>query len=273
MYDLSGKVAIVTGAAGAGGIGRAIALRLAQEGADVAVNDLQEAVSRRSGLQDTVAAIEALGRRALALYGDVADARQVEDMVQRTLDAFGRVDILVNNAGAPAGRDRVPVVDLEEDAFDLIQRVNVKGTFLCSRAVARHMLHRGSGGRIINISSVGGKQGVARYAAYCTSKFAIHGFSQSLALELAPHQITVNAICPGLVASERIDDMAAALAPAGVDAAEQRQLMIDAWIEGNPLGRMVEPEEIANMAAFLSSDQASLLTGKSFTVDGGMRLE
>lgn len=273
MYDLKGKVALVTGAAGAGGIGRAIALRLAQEGADVAVNDLHESTSPRSGLGETAAAIEALGRRALALYGDVADARDVDSMVQRTLEAFGRIDILVNNAGAPAGRDRVPVVDLEEEAFDLVQRVNLKGTFLCSRAVARHMLERGGGGRIINISSVAGKQGVPRYAAYCASKFAIRGFSQSLALELAAHQITVNSICPGLVASERIDDMAAALAPAGVDPAAQRQRMIDASIEATPLGRMTEAADIADMAAFLASDQASFLTGKSYTVDGGMRME
>ena len=139
-------------------------------------------------------------------------------MLEAALQAFGQVDILVNNAGAPAGVDRVPVVELEEAAFDLVQRVNVKGVFLCSRALARHMIARGGGGRIINISSVSGKYGLARFAAYCASKFAVRGFTQSLAHELAPHQITVNAICPGLLATERIDDMAAALAPTGVDA-------------------------------------------------------
>ena len=109
------------------------------------------------------------------------------------------------------------MVELEEEAFDIVQRVNVKGTFLCSRAAARAMISRGEGGRIINISSTAGKKGVARYAAYCASKFAVRGFTQALAQELAPHKITVNAICPGLVATERLDEIASALAPAGTD--------------------------------------------------------
>lgn len=273
MYYLNGKVALVTGAAGAQGLGRAIALRLAQEGADLVVNDLSEDIGPRQGLPAVVSEIEALGRRALPVYADVADARQVDAMVAAALEAFGRVDILVNNAGAPAGADRVPVVDLEEEAFDLIQRVNVKGTFLCSRAVARHMIARGGGGRIINISSVSGKYGLARFAAYCASKFAVRGFTQSLALELAPQQITVNAICPGLLATERIDDMAAALAPSGVDASEQRQSMIASALAGTPLGRMTETSDVASMAAFLASDQAAFITGSSPTVDGGIRMD
>ena len=137
MYHLQGKVALVTGAAGAQGLGRAIALRLAQEGANLAVNDLSEESGPRQGLPAVVSEIEALGQRALPVYADVADARQVDAMVAAALEAFGRIDILVNNAGAPAGPDRVPVVELDEEAFDLVQRVNVKGTFLCSRAVAR----------------------------------------------------------------------------------------------------------------------------------------
>ena len=273
MYDLSGKIALVTGAAGAGGLGRAIALRLAQEGVDIVVNDLSEANAQRLGLSDTVDAIQALGRRALAVFGDVSNAEQVDEMVERALDHFGRIDILVNNAGALAGPDRVPVVDLEEEAFDLVQRVNVKGTFLCSRAVARHMLARGGGGRIINISSTAGKYGVARFAAYCASKFAVRGFTQAMALEMAAHQVTVNAICPGLIASERIDEMAAALRPADIDAADFRQVMINTSIERNPLGRMAEAADIANMAAFLASDQASFLTGLSYTVDGGLHMD
>lgn len=273
MYHLTGKVALVTGAAGAQGLGRAIALRLAQEGADLVVNDLSEDIGPRQGLPAVVSEIEALGRRALPVYADVADARQVDAMVAAALEVFGRVDILVNNAGAPAGTDRVAVVDLEEEAFDLIQRVNVKGTFLCSRAVARHMIARGGGGRIINISSVSGKYGLARFAAYCASKFAVRGFTQSLALELAPQQITVNAICPGLLATERIDDMAAALAPPGVDASEQRQSMIASALAGTPLGRMTETSDVASMVAFLASDQAAFITGSSPTVDGGIRMD
>ena len=269
MYDLSGKVALVTGAAGKAGIGRAIALRLAQEGADVAVNDLSEDQSRRGGLADTVVGIEETGRRALPVYADVTRADQVETMVNTVINHYGRLDILVNNAGAPAGRDRVPVVDLEESAWDLVHAVNVKGTFLCSRAVARVLIAQDQGGKIINISSTAGKRGVPRYAAYCSSKFAVLGFTQSLAHELAPYQINVNAICPGLIASERIDDMAAVLAPAGKSAAEQRRAMITQATGNTPLGRMADTDDIAKMAAFLSSDQSDFLTGLSLSVDGG----
>ncbi|MCY3831664.1 MAG: glucose 1-dehydrogenase [Chloroflexi bacterium] len=273
MYNLGGKVALVTGAAGAAGIGRAIALRLAQEGADVAVNDLGEGLGFRAGLPDVVREIEALGARSLAVYADVAQADQVERMVAETLDRFGRIDILVNNAGAPAGRDRVPVIDLAEEDFDLVQRVNVKGVFLCCRAVARHMLERGGGGTIINISSIAGKYGVARFAAYCASKFAVRGFTQALAQELGPQQITVYAICPGLIASERIDDMAAVLAPPGLDASAQREQMISTATHNSPLGRMTEQEDVAKVAAFLASDQSDFMTGASVNVDGGFHMD
>ncbi len=273
MYELSGKVAFVTGAAGRKGIGRAIALRLAERGASVAVNDLRPSKGRRSGLPDAVAEIEERGSRGLAVYGDVADSAQVHAMFADAVAHFGRLDILVNNAGAPAGADRVPVVELHEDAFDLVQRVNVRGTFLCSRAAARLMIEQAEGGRIINIASTAGKQGVARYAAYCASKFAIRGFTQSLALELAAHNITVNAICPGLIASERIDDMAAALRPADLSTAEYRQQMIAAAQKTIPLGRLATTDDIANLAAFLSSAQASFITGKSISVDGGVHLD
>ncbi len=150
MYNLEGKVALVTGAGGKHGIGRSIAMRLAQEGANVVVNDLEPPSenARRSGwhgVPDVVKEIEALGRGALGILADVSLAAEVERMVSETLERFGRIDILVNNAASRPGRDRVPVVELEEDAWDLVQRVNVRGTFLCSRAVARDMIRRGSG--------------------------------------------------------------------------------------------------------------------------------
>lgn len=273
MYDLRGKVALVTGAAGAEGLGRAIALRLAKEGADLVVNDLSEEAGIRSGLPKVAKEIETLGQGALAVYADVRKADQVDQMVEKALERFGRIDILVNNAGAPAGADRVPVVELEEEAFDLVLEVNLKGTFLCCRAVARHMLQRGGGGTIINISSTSGKHGVARFAAYCASKFAVRGFTQSLARELAQQQITVYAICPGLIASERLDDMATVLAPPGVDAADQREQMIATAVQNSALGRMTGQNEIANVAAFLASDQSDFMTGASLTVDGGIHME
>jgi NAD(P)-dependent dehydrogenase (short-subunit alcohol dehydrogenase family) len=193
-------------------------------------------------------------------------------MVQQALSRFGHIDILVNNAGSRPGKDRVPVVDLEEDAFDEVQRVNVKGTFLCSQAVAREMISRGQGGKIIIISSVAGKRGVARYAAYCASKFALVGFAQALALELAPHNINVNAICPGLVDTERPEYIAAALAPEGVSAREQHALMLREGDQRVPLGRVAQADDIARTAAYLASDQSDYLTGLSISVAGGSNM-
>jgi meso-butanediol dehydrogenase / (S,S)-butanediol dehydrogenase / diacetyl reductase len=281
MYDLSGKVAVITGAGGRHGIGRAIATRLAQEGADVVVTDIERSLEairpedRQAGWQglpSVVSEIEAMGRQALAVYSDVSDGSQVDDMVNRTLERFGRIDILVNNAGSRPGRDRVPVVELEEDAFDEVIRVNVRGTYLCSRAVARHMISRGGGGKIIVISSGAGKRGIARYAAYCASKFALIGFTQSLAQELAAHHINVNAICPGLVDTERVDYIAAALALEGQSAQEHRALMIRERNTRVPLGRIAVGDDIAKTAAFLASSESDYLTGLSISVSGGAEM-
>jgi NAD(P)-dependent dehydrogenase (short-subunit alcohol dehydrogenase family) len=278
MYDLNGKVAVVTGAGGKNGIGRAIAVRLAQEGADVVVTDIQRSTDRMReedraagwrGLPSVVEEIENLGRRSLGLFSDVSDSAQVAGMVQQTLDAFGHIDILVNNAGSQPGRDRVPVIELEEDAFDEVMRVNVRGTYLCSKAVAIHMIGRGGGGKIIIISSGAGKQGIARYAAYCSSKFALIGFTQALAQEMGPHRINVNAICPGLVNTERVDFIAAALAAEGESAEEHRAIMVRGRGEVVPLGRIAEAGDIANTAAFLSSGESDYLTGLSISVSGG----
>jgi NAD(P)-dependent dehydrogenase (short-subunit alcohol dehydrogenase family) len=276
MYDLNGKVALVTGAGGEAGLGRAIAVRLAHEGADVIVNDVTSrapAPTAWSGLPAVVQEIEAVGRRGLGILADVSDSRQVDDLVRQAVEHFGRIDILVNNAAAPAGPDRVPVVELDEEIFDLVQRVNVKGTFLCCRAVARVMIERGEGGKIINMSSLLGKQGRARYAAYSASKFAIRGFTQSLALELATHQINVNAICPGLVETERMDDIAAALAPQGVPAEAFRRQMSERVATANPLGRMAQVSDVTHVAAFLASSESDYLTGLAITVAGGAYME
>ena len=199
MYNLEGKTVFVTGAGGEHGIGRAIALRLAEDGADIAVTDIVEKPypeAEWGGLPALQAEIEAMGRRSLALTCDVTNAHSVEAAMQRTAEVFGQVDILVNNAAARGGGDRVQVVDLPDYEWDRVMAVNLKGTFVCSRAAARHMMSRGGGGRIISVSSVLGLRGIARFAAYCSSKFGIVGLTQALAQELAPHGITVNAICP-----------------------------------------------------------------------------
>ena len=278
MYNLQGKIALVTGAGGERGIGRAIALRLAQEGADVALNDIHATSAPGSnwgGMAQVVDEIKALGRRSAGIAADIGDAAQVQAMIDRVVATFGRIDILVNNAGARAGRDRVPVVELDEADWDRVQRINSKGTFLCSRAAARAMLagpHSPRGGRIINIASTAGKNGSARYAAYCASKFAVVGFTQSLAQELAPHGINVNAICPSLIVTERIDDIASALAPSNVTAEEQRAALITRAAGLSPIGRMAEIGDVAALAAFLASSESNYLTGLAISVAGGSQM-
>ncbi len=274
MYNLDGKVALVTGAGGKNGIGRAIATRLAKEGADVAVNDIAEhpyATDQGDwqGLPDLVREIEAMGRRAISVVADVGDAEQVRQMVDQTVAHFGKIDILVNNAGTIAGKDRLPVVDLAEEDWDRVQRVNVKGVFLCSQAVARYLIAQGTGGKIINMSSVTGKRGSARFAAYSASKFAVIGFTQCLAQELAPYQVNVNAICPGLVDTERMGHLASVLMPDTLSADEQLTEYTRRSEAAVPLGRLAEGTDVAKMAAFLASDEAAYLTGVSITVSGG----
>lgn len=277
MYNLNEKVALVTGTGGEHGIGRAIATRLAEEGADVIVNDIvahpyADSPSGWGGMPEVIREIEAIGRRAMGIVADVSDATQVERMVEQAIQQFGRIDILVNNAGSRPGQDRVLVVDLEEAAWDTVQRVNVKGTFLCCKTVIRQMIDRDQGGKIINISSTSGKQGSARYAAYCASKFAVIGFTQSLALELAPHRINVNAICPTLVDTERVDYIAAALAPEDVSAEDYRAQMIQQVGLATPLGRAAQGLDVARMAAFLASSESDYLTGLSISVAGGSQM-
>ncbi|MDP6039757.1 MAG: 3-oxoacyl-ACP reductase family protein [Candidatus Latescibacteria bacterium] len=270
MSGLKDSVALVTGAGGEHGIGRAIVRRFAQEGANIVASDLtSNARGDWRGLPAVADEIEAMGRQVLTMEVDVTSAEQVEQMVQAALDRFGKIDILVNNAGAPAGSDRVPVVELEEDVFDLVHRVNVKGTFLCSRAVSRHLIERGEGGKIMNIASTAGLRGVARFAAYCSSKFAVVGFTQCLANELGPHGVHVNAICPGLIETERLYGIADGLKPKGTSTEEFRDRMVERSAQGNPLGRMGQPEDVANVAAFLASSDGDWMTGQAISVSGG----
>jgi NAD(P)-dependent dehydrogenase (short-subunit alcohol dehydrogenase family) len=274
MDALSGKVALVTGAGGEHGIGRAIAIRFAREGADVVVNDHVECpyadrTAGWNGLPDVVREIEGIGRRGGMVVADITDRRQVERMVGKVIERFGGLDILVNNAGSRPGRDRVPVVELDEDVWDYVQRVNGKGTFLCSQAAARAMIEAKQGGRIINMSSTSGKVGSARFAAYCASKFAVIGFTQALAQELAVHRITVNVICPALVDTERVDFIAEALAPPSVSASEFRVQHVRQSSAATPLGRIAQPSDVANVAAFLASAESAFMTGLAIAVSGG----
>ena len=275
MYDLKGKVAIVTGAGGEHGIGRAIALRLAKEGADVVVSDLTANPKKSStwaGLPSVVEEIEGLGRKAIAIEADISSSAHVDRLVQGTIKEFRHIDILVNNAGSAAGPDRVPIVELEEEIWDQVQRINVKGTFLCCKAVAKELIKQGHGGKIINMSSIAGTKGISRFGAYCASKFAVRGLTQVLAKELGEYGIQVNAICPGMVITERFYGIAEALAPEGVETQVFLDEMEREGISDTPLGRVATTDDVAKIAAFLASSESDFHTGMSFTVDGGRNI-
>jgi len=272
MYDLTGKVAIVTGAGRKAGIGRAIALRLAQEGADVVVADICRefeefpgyGLGMWEGLQETAEEIIALGVRGLPLRVDVTDSRLVEEMVARTLEAFGCIDILVNNAGGVVGP--APVLAMDERAWDKTMAINSTGTFLCSRAVARVMVGQGAG-KIINISSIAGKAGRPFLAAYCAAKAAIVAFSRVLALELAPAGIQVNAVCPGEVDTD-LQRWGWQLEASfrGISYEE----VVGAAVAKIPLGRLEQPADVANLVAFLASSESDYVTGQAINICGGL---
>lgn len=246
--ELHGKCALVTG--GGDGIGRAIALALAGAGADVAVLDL-----RPEAAEAVAGEVRALGRRAVALPCNVADAAGVEAAVQRAVAELGGIDILVNNAGL--GRPTPSLLDLPESQWDLILSVNLKGPFLVSRAVLPAMLQRGPGGRIINIASLAGRStSVLMGADYTASKAGLLGLTRHMARELASRSITVNAVCPGTVETPLIR----AATP------EERQ-RAEAKV---PMGRFAQPEEIASVVLFLASDRSSYMTGASLDVNGGL---
>lgn len=202
----------------------------------------------------------------------VADITRGEDvtlLVDAVIERFGQIDILVANAGSRPGPDRVPVISLAESAFDEVQRVNVKGTFLCCQAVGKHMTQRAGGGRVIIIASTAGKRGLPRYAAYTASKFALVGFGQSFAHEMGEHGVTVNVVCPGLAGTERIEHIAQALRPEGVSVDEQVETMMTSRAATNPLGRNTEPRDVARLVRFFASEQAEYLTGLAVSVSGG----
>jgi len=243
---LSGKVALVTGSAR--GIGRSIAELFCAEGATVVVND----VGSDAGARETLAALEAAGGKGSVEMFDVSDAAQVDAGVKNILEAHGRIDVLVNNAGIT--RDNL-LLRLSEEDFDAVLRVNLKGTYLLTRVVTRHMMKQRSG-RVVNISSVVGMMGNAGQSNYAAAKAGIIGFTKATARELASRNITVNAIAPGFIRTA----MTAAL-PEAVQKAFLAQI---------PLGRFAEPREVAELALFLVSDASSYITGQVVGINGGM---
>ena len=244
MFDLTDKVALVTG--GSRGIGRAIALALAGQGAQVAVNY----VTNRDAADEVV---QQIGEgRAVAIQGDVADAGDAKRLVKETIEAFGSLQILVNNAGLT--QDNL-MLRMSEEAWDRVMAVDLRGAYLTTKVALRPMI-RQRWGRIVNIASVAGLVGNAGQANYAAAKAGLIGLTKSVAKEVASRNITANAVAPGLVETEMTADLT-----------EEQQ---EAVLQMTPLGRAATPEEIAPAVAFLASEEAGYITGAVLTVDGGL---
>jgi NAD(P)-dependent dehydrogenase (short-subunit alcohol dehydrogenase family) len=277
MSTLKGKVALVTGAGGKRGMGRAVALRLAGEGANVVIVDKDSAPrslypgdEEWGGLNAVVAEIESLGKEVLAVVADVSRSQEVDATVAKTLERFGRIDILVHCA-AIRGPVTTPIIDLAEGDWKRVLDVNLNGTFLIAKAAAKRMVARGEGGKIVLIASMGGVKGMPGSAAYCVSKFGVVGLVKTLALELAKYQIYVNALNPGAVTTNLRDSFHAEKGNAeGMTIDKAREWDYQKITEGIPLGRMGTTEEIANLVLFLVSDQSTYITGEAINISGGV---
>lgn len=243
---LAGKNVLVTGASR--GIGRAIALELAQHGANVAVNY----AGSEEKAQSVVNEIKKLGSTSFKVQADVANESDVKAMVKQTIDTFGSLDILINNAGITS--DNL-LMRMKEEEFDQVINTNLKGVFLCMKAVTRSMMRQRSG-KIVNVASIVGVSGNPGQANYVAAKAGVIGMTKSIAQELASRNIHVNAVAPGFISTDMTDALSD----------EQREQMLSMI----PLARLGEPEDVAKVVRFLASDDASYLTGQTIHVDGGM---
>lgn len=251
IFKLDGRVALITG--GTQGLGLAMAMALAQAGADVVVTSRELEKAQRCA--DTLAV--ATGRRALGLAVDVTHVQQIETLVEAVIAAFGRIDILVNNAGINI---RKPIEEFDEASWDLVQQTNLKAPFLCARVVLPHMKKLGAG-RIINLASMLGQVALSERSAYCSSKGGVIQLTRVMALEWARHNITVNALCPGPIATE--------LTLPVINNPQANQF----FLNHIPLGRWGKAEELGGAIVFLASDASSFMTGATLTIDGGWTAE
>ncbi len=239
------RVAIVTGSAR--GIGKAIAVKLAQEGHNIVISDILEEAA-----QATAKEIEALGVKTLAIVADVSKAEDAEKLIKQTVETFGQLDVLVNNAGVT--RDNL-AIRMSEAEWDMVLNINLKGTFLCSQQAAKVMMKKRFG-RIVNIASVSGILGTAGQANYASSKAGVIALTKAYARELGPRNITVNAVAPGFILTEMTEKL-----PDKVK---------DEYLAQIPLKRAGKPEDVANVVAFLASDAAAYVTGTTIIVSGGL---
>ena len=247
--QLQGKRALVTGSSG--GIGQAIAVAFGREGADVAVHYHKDAAEAKEVVEE----LQRLGRRVVDLQADAAAVAEMQRLVAQTVQALGGLDILVNSAGIEI---RQPFLEVTEEHYDLVLDINLKGAYFCAQAAARQMVQQGTGGRIINISSIHEDVAFLNYSSYCLSKGGMRMFARTVCQELAPHRITINNIAPGAIAT-----------PINVRTLQDPTLLHE-LTSVIPLGRLGTPEEVAAVAVFLASDAASYVTGCTYYVDGGM---
>lgn len=277
---LRGRVALVTGAAAKRGMGHAIALRLASEGADVAVLDKFAAPKSLfpgdegwRGLPEIVEEVEALGRSCLALTADISNSAEIDRALAAAVAKLGKVDLFVNCAAIRGSVD-VPVSEGNESEWRAMFEINLLGAFLISKAVVRHMIERGGGGKIVHFASLAARMGVKGSAAYAASKWGVLGLVESLAAEVAPHGINVNAVCPGMIVTNLRDRAFEERARAdGITMEEAREREYGAVSKLIPIGRMGTPQDIADVVSFLVSRQSDYMTGQALNVCGGVRMD
>lgn len=276
MNIIKDKVALVTGTSSKKGMGHAIALKLAEEGAHVIIVDkykvpqiFLEEEKGWGGIDEIATEIRNLGREALPYVGDISDSKEVNRIVDKSIAKFGKIDILVHCA-AVRGPIGVPIIDLPEEDWKTILEINTTGAFLISKAVAKSMVAKGEGGKIVLIASLAGHTGSPGSGAYCVSKFGVVGLVKTMALELAKYNIYVNAISPGGVITNLRDKIQVEMAKnKGIPVEEARRLDFQKYIEGIPLGRLGSPDEIADLALFLASPLSSYITGEDISISGG----